>query len=110
MKEAHTGHMHSEEQKINISKGQMGNRRNGIKRKNEEDNVDKNTFSNRLLIFFNGYLRSINFFFEKFKNLDFIKFLNLFSILILITSLSKLILQMNHEEKSLNFIEQTYYS
>lgn len=38
MKEAHTGHIHSEEQKINISKGQMGNRRNGIKRKNEEDN------------------------------------------------------------------------
>jgi len=38
MKEAHTGHVHSEKQKENISKGQIGNRRGVMKRRHDEDN------------------------------------------------------------------------
>lgn len=37
--EAHTGSLHSEKTKENISKGQMGNRREVMKRKYEEDNI-----------------------------------------------------------------------
>lgn len=37
MKLAHTGHIHSEKQKENISKGQIGNRRSSYNRKNKED-------------------------------------------------------------------------
>ena len=36
--DAHIGKEHSEKTKENISKGQIGNRRNSMKRKNEEDN------------------------------------------------------------------------
>jgi group I intron endonuclease len=38
-KEAHTGMEHSEKTKESISKGQIGNRRNSMARKNEEDNI-----------------------------------------------------------------------
>ena len=38
MKEAHTGHTHSEKTKENIAQGQIGNRRKQLPRKNEEDN------------------------------------------------------------------------
>lgn len=38
-KEAHIGMEHSEKTKENISKGQIGNRRNSMVRKNEEDNI-----------------------------------------------------------------------
>jgi hypothetical protein len=38
MKLAHTGHIHTETQKENISKGQIGNRRKSKPRKHEEDN------------------------------------------------------------------------
>jgi group I intron endonuclease len=39
MKDAHTGHIHSDTQKENISKGQMGNRRGSKNRKYPEDNI-----------------------------------------------------------------------
>ena len=38
MKEAHTGHTHSEKTKENIAQGQIGNRRNSKVRKYDEDN------------------------------------------------------------------------
>ena len=38
-KDAHTGLEHTEKTKENISKGQIGNRRNSMVRRNEEDNI-----------------------------------------------------------------------
>jgi hypothetical protein len=70
-------------------------------RKNEENNVDKSTFVNNLLNFIDNFTSKIDILLDKFKDIDVIRFLNLFSILILITSLSKFILQTIVQESIL---------